>query len=145
MNTFVLDKKTDLINLGLGLVLSGLLVACVDPQMQAIDSYCTAESARLHPPIMITTQQWQNVQVGERQVGTKHVCTQESTQINDKNRQSENRIETCIDRAMMEPVFNRQLVNMPVDTNQTNREATFHACRADALQKGMYQELIQKK
>jgi hypothetical protein len=148
MTSFFLNQKTDL-DTFLKMVASGLLlvglVACVSPQMQAISSYCTAESSRLHPPMMTFTQEWQNVQVGERQVGTKRVCTQESTQVSNKNRQSENRVETCIDQAIMEPVLRQQLVNVPIDTNQANREAVFHVCRADALKKGMYQELNQKK
>jgi hypothetical protein len=132
--------------MGLATALSGLFfLGCMSPQEGAIHAYCTAESARLNPPVMVNTPQWQDVQVGEKQVGTKRVCIRDVNQTSDKNRESRRTIETCIDRAIMEPVFTKQLVNVPVDTNQLSREASFHACRADALKKGMYQELNEKK
>ena len=115
------------------------LAGCATPQERAISAYCGAEALRMYPQQLISQQVLRPVYIGDKTVGNKNTCKTEIKETKDKIGTITKIRETiCRDEPILEPVYQKQLVNEKVDINTDRRQGQIANCEVVSKSNGMF-------
>jgi hypothetical protein len=115
------------------------LAGCATPQERAISAYCGAEALRMYPQQLISQQVLRPVYIGDKTVGNKNTCKTEIKETKDKiGTITKTRETICRDEPILEPVYQKQLVNEKVDINTDRRQGQIANCEVVSKSNGMF-------
>ena len=126
----------------LGTLLLLSLVACTTPQERAIYEYCSAEAMRTIPQQIISQPVMRSYYIGDRILGSRNICKTINLESKDKDGKIIKTKEVvCKNYPILEPMYQQQLVNEPVDLNNSYRHQQIESCKIVSKTNNMFSDI----
>lgn len=126
----------------LGTLLLLSLVACTTPQERAIYEYCSAEALRTIPQQIVSQPVVRSFYIGDRVLGSRNICKTINLESKDKDGKIIKTKEVvCKNYPILEPMYQQQLVNEPVDLNNSYRHQQIESCKIVSKTNNMFSDI----
>lgn len=126
----------------LGTLLLLSLVACTTPQERAIYEYCSAEALRTIPQQLVSQPVVRSFYIGDRVLGSRNICKTINLESKDKDGKIIKTKEVvCKNYPILEPMYQQQLVNEPVDLNNSYRHQQIESCKIVSKTNNMFSDI----
>ena len=126
----------------LGTLLLLSLVACTTPQERAIYEYCSAEALRTIPQQLVSQPVVRSFYIGDRVLGSRNICKTINLESKDKDGKiTKTKEVVCKNYPVLEPMYQQQLVNEPVDLNNSYRHQQIESCKIVSKTNNMFSDI----
>lgn len=126
----------------LGTLLLLSLVACTTPQERAIYEYCSAEALRTIPQQLVSQPVVRSFYIGDRVLGSRNICKTINLESKDKDGKiTKTKEVVCKNYPILEPMYQQQLVNEPVDLNNSYRHQQIESCKIVSKTNNMFSDI----